>query len=95
MSNLKIETRRKHVLTFIVSKRFITINCLLNRSFRIVYDQDEKKFINSCKYCGKQCKIRKLVDKYIKRGEPFNFKDLTEVTPKKRKRQKIKNKKIL
>ena len=81
-------------MVFSISSRFITISCILNKTFRIVYDQETKKFINSCKYCGKHCKVKKIINKYIKRGEPFNFKDLV-VAPKKRKRQrKTKNKKI-
>lgn len=85
LKKIKIGTIAKHDVLFTVGTRFITTGCLLNRSFRIVYDQDEKKFINSCKYCGKFCKVRKIVDRYIERGEAFNFKGIM-VEPKKKKR---------
>jgi hypothetical protein len=80
---------------FTISTRFITIGCVLNKTFRIVYDQDEEKFINSCKYCGRQCKVKKIINKYIERGKPFNFDDLiTKKKQKRKKRRKIRTKKV-
>jgi hypothetical protein len=82
-------------MVFTVSTRFITIGCILNKTFRIVYDQEEEKFINSCKYCGRQCKVKKIINKYIKRGNPFNFDDLIVKPRKGKKKRKTKTKKIL
>ena len=76
MKKIKIGTIRKHDIVFIVSKRFISIGCILNNSFKILYDIEQHKFINSCSYCTKHCKIKKIVNKYIKRKEPFNFENL-------------------
>jgi hypothetical protein len=81
-------------VVFTVSTRFITIGCVLNKTFKIVYDQDEKKFINSCKYCSKQCKVKKIINKYIERGNPFNFDDLIVKKQKRKKQRKNKIKKI-
>lgn len=81
---------KNYDMVFSISTRFITIACILNKTFRIVYDQEEKKFINSCKYCGRHCKVKKTINRYIERGKPFDFSDLI-VRPK---RRKIKVKKI-
>ena len=81
-------------VVFTISTRFITIGCVLNKAFRIVYDQEKKKFINSCKYCGKQCKVKKIINRYIKRGKPFDFDDLIVKPRKRKKRKKTKTKKI-
>jgi hypothetical protein len=91
---IKIGTISKKDIIVVIGTRFISIGCIVNNAFRIMYDQDEKKFINSCKYCGKQCKVRKIVDRYIKRGDPFNFDDLTVKPRKRKKRRKTKTKKI-
>lgn len=81
-------------VVFTVSTRFITIGCVLNKAFKIVYDQDEKKFINSCNYCSKQCKVKKIINRYIERGKPFDFNDLIVKSRKGKKRRKPKTKKI-
>jgi len=85
---------KNYDMIFNISARFITITCILNGSFRIVYDQKEKKFINSCKYCSKHCKIKKIINKYIKRGKPFDFSDLITKPRRRKRRRKTKIKKI-
>lgn len=74
-------------MIFSISTRFITITCIFNKTFKVVYDQEKKEFINSCKYCGRHCKIKKIINKYIERNKPFDFSDLI-VKPQKRKKQK-------
>lgn len=87
---IKIGTLSKKDIIITIGTRFISIGCIINNAFRIIYDQEEKKFINSCKYCGKQCKLRKIVDRYINRGEPFNFKNIISEPKKKKRRKKSK-----
>lgn len=91
---IKIGTISKKDITVVIGTRFISVGCIVNNAFRIMYDQEEEKFINSCKYCGKQCKVRKIVDRYINRGEAYNFKDLMVEPKKKKRRRKRKSKKL-
>lgn len=94
IKKIKIGTVAKQDIVFIIGTRFITIGCVLNKTFRIVYDQEKKEFINSCKYCSKQCKVKKIINRYIKRGNPFNFDDLIVKPQKRKKKRKIRIKKI-